>query len=256
MISLQLQRMLHVVLFEWRHDTPMGINSTVTRKVVSRLIRAQSVRSLFHYFCKYNAAPGIYPLFIFVECTRRVELQNHTQCICFVGFCLIFILTDFILILEVHFAGAIIKATIWAVASPRVAHSSLHWRPIERPCVSNHRQFHFLFNHFFRRTSKKFTKNSRHWSLRGDWWPADSPHKGPVTREMISFDDVIMYFQEPPSAFCTIGGPHHHGFNWGSRFWHSWTHWTRIMRYCLHGIGNCCDMFFVGNSWNLFQIDS
>ena len=127
-----------------------------------------------------------------------------------------------------------------------------HWAPLclKSPAIP------LLFNHFFRRTSKKFTKNSRHWSLRGDWWPADSPHKGPVTREMISFDDVSMYFQEPPSAFSTIGGPHHHGFNWGSRFWHSWTQWTRIMRYCLHGIGNCCDMLFVGNSWNLFQIDS
>ena len=24
------------------------------------------------------------------------------------------------------------------------------------------------------------------------WWPVNSPHKGPVTREMFPFDDVIM----------------------------------------------------------------
>ena len=30
-------------------------------------------------------------------------------------------------------------------------------------------------------------------------WPADSPHKGPVTRKMIPIDDVNMVFLEVPS---------------------------------------------------------
>ena len=25
------------------------------------------------------------------------------------------------------------------------------------------------------------------------WWPVDSPHKGPVTRKMFPFDDIVMY---------------------------------------------------------------
>ena len=26
------------------------------------------------------------------------------------------------------------------------------------------------------------------------WWPGNSPHKGPVTRKMFPFDDIIMLF--------------------------------------------------------------
>ena len=46
-----------------------------------------------------------------------------------------------------------------------------------RDNVSNHRCLDCLINALFRRRSKK---------------TVDSPHKGPVTRKMFSFDDVIM----------------------------------------------------------------
>ena len=33
------------------------------------------------------------------------------------------------------------------------------------------------------------------------WWPEDSPHKGPITRKMFPFDDVIMYRSVLPIYF-------------------------------------------------------
>ena len=41
---------------------------------------------------------------------------------------------------------------------------------------------------------KKQIKAPCHWPLWGDRWPVNSPHKGPVTRKMFLFDDVIMYW--------------------------------------------------------------
>ena len=31
-------------------------------------------------------------------------------------------------------------------------------------------------------------------------WPVISPHKGPVTRKMFPFDEVIMCYEDDPSA--------------------------------------------------------
>ena len=71
--------------------------------------------------------------------------------------------------------------------------SSLHWRHNERSGVLNHQPHDCLFNCFFRRRSKKTPKlrvtglcpgNS---SMTGEF-----PHKGPVTRKILQFDDVIM----------------------------------------------------------------
>ena len=61
--------------------------------------------------------------------------------------------------------------------------SALQWRHNECDSVSNHRRLDCLPNRLFRRRSKK-TSNHR--------WPVDCPHKGPLTREMFPFDDVIM----------------------------------------------------------------
>ena len=53
--------------------------------------------------------------------------------------------------------------------------------------VSNHQPHGCLLNRLFRRRSKKTSK------LRVTG-PVNSPHKGPVTREMFPFDDVIMLY--------------------------------------------------------------
>ena len=61
----------------------------------------------------------------------------------------------------------------------------------ERDGVSNHQPHHCLLNGLFRYRSKK--TSTRHWPLWGiHRWPVNSPHKGPVTRKMFPFDDVIM----------------------------------------------------------------
>ena len=59
--------------------------------------------------------------------------------------------------------------------------------------VSNHRHLDCLLNHLFRRRSKKTSKLC----ITGLWEginrsSVDSPHKGPITRKMFPFDDVIM----------------------------------------------------------------
>ena len=64
--------------------------------------------------------------------------------------------------------------------------SSLHRCHNERNGVSNLRRLHCLLNHLFRRRSKK-TSKLRGTGLCDGWFP----HKGPVTRKMFPFDDVI-----------------------------------------------------------------
>ena len=40
-------------------------------------------------------------------------------------------------------------------------------------------------------------------------WPVNSPHKGPVTRKMFPFDDVIMFY--PDSEARLSHNPYHTG---------------------------------------------
>ena len=67
---------------------------------------------------------------------------------------------------------------------------ALHWRHNERDGVSNYR---CLLNRLIRRRSKK-TSKLRVTGLCVGNSPGlvNSPHKGPVTRKMFPFDDVIM----------------------------------------------------------------
>ena len=66
----------------------------------------------------------------------------------------------------------------------------LQWRHSGRDSVSNRQPYDCLLNGLFRRRSKKTSKPR----VTGLWarWPVNSPHKGPVMRKMIPFDDVIM----------------------------------------------------------------
>ena len=67
---------------------------------------------------------------------------------------------------------------------------SLQWRYNERNDVSNRQRHDCLLNRLFWDRSKK-TSKLRVTGL-CDRWPVNSQHKGPVTREMLPFDDVIM----------------------------------------------------------------
>ena len=70
------------------------------------------------------------------------------------------------------------------------------WRHNKRDGVSNHRRLDCLLNRLFKHISKK-TPNLRVTGLceRNSPVTGDSTHKGPVTRKMFPFDDVIMGIQ-------------------------------------------------------------
>ena len=71
--------------------------------------------------------------------------------------------------------------------------STLHWRHNDHGNVSNHQPHHCLLNRLFRRRSKKTSKLRVTGLCVGNSpGPVNSPHKGPVTRKMVPFDDVIM----------------------------------------------------------------
>ena len=72
--------------------------------------------------------------------------------------------------------------------------TSLQWRHNDHDEVWNHQPHGCLLKRLFRRRSKKTSKLR----VTGLWegnssGPVNSPHKGPVTRKMFPFDDVIMW---------------------------------------------------------------
>ena len=73
---------------------------------------------------------------------------------------------------------------------------SFHWRHNDHNGVSNHQPHGCLLNRLFRRRSRKTSKLRVTGLCVGNSpGPVNSPHKGPVTRKMFPFDDVIMYFK-------------------------------------------------------------
>ena len=69
----------------------------------------------------------------------------------------------------------------------------LRWRHNDNDGVSNHQPRGCLLNCLFRRISKKTSKLRVTGLCAGNSpGPVNSPHKGPVTRKMLPFDDVIM----------------------------------------------------------------
>ena len=70
---------------------------------------------------------------------------------------------------------------------------ALRWRHNDHPGVSNHQLHGCLLNRLFRRWWKKTSKLGVTGLCAGNSpGPVYSPHKGPVTRKMFPFDDVIM----------------------------------------------------------------
>ena len=73
------------------------------------------------------------------------------------------------------------------------ANNYLRWRHNERHGISNHRRLSCVLNRLFRRESKKNQSSVSLAFVRGiHRWPVNSPHKGPVTRKMFPFYDVII----------------------------------------------------------------
>ena len=75
----------------------------------------------------------------------------------------------------------------------KLCEPALEWRHNERDVVSNHRRLHCLLNYGSGADQRKHYCSA---SLAFLWeihkWPVDSPHKGPVTRNLFLFDDVII----------------------------------------------------------------
>ena len=70
---------------------------------------------------------------------------------------------------------------------------ALQWRHDDRSGVSNHRRLDCLHNGLFRCRSKKTSKLRVTGICEGNSpVTGEFPHKGPVTRKMVPFDDVIM----------------------------------------------------------------
>ena len=70
---------------------------------------------------------------------------------------------------------------------------TLHWHHNERDGVSNYQPHDCLLNRLFRLRAKKTSKFRVTGLCVGNSpGPVNSPHKGPVTRKMFPFDDVIM----------------------------------------------------------------
>ena len=81
---------------------------------------------------------------------------------------------------------------------------ALRWRHWDHDGVSNHQPGGCLLIRLFRRRSKKTSKLRVTGLCAGNSpGPANSPHKGPVTRKMFPFDDAIMEV----AAFIHVGGP-------------------------------------------------
>ena len=82
----------------------------------------------------------------------------------------------------------------WTLLSGRVCVSvTLRWRQNGRDSVSNHQPGHCLLSLLYGGRSKKTSKLRFTGLCVGNSpGPVNSPHKGPVTRKMFPFDDVIM----------------------------------------------------------------
>ena len=75
-----------------------------------------------------------------------------------------------------------------------MASFALHWRHNDHDGVSNHQPHDCLRNRLFWRRSKKTSKlHVTGLCVGNSPGPVNSPHKGPVTRKMFPFDDVIMW---------------------------------------------------------------
>ena len=93
---------------------------------------------------------------------------------------------------------------VYCVACLKVYYYPIHLIRSSFPCplqcrhndddsVSNHQPNGCLLNRLFRRRSKKTSKLRVTGLCAGNSpGPVNSPHKGPVTRKMVPFDDVIM----------------------------------------------------------------
>ena len=82
----------------------------------------------------------------------------------------------------------------------------LQWRHNDHDGVSNHQPHGCILNRLFRRRLKKTSKHRVTGHCAGNSpGPVNSPHKGPVTRKIFPFDDVIMHQERTIREYITKG---------------------------------------------------
>ena len=122
------------------------------------------------------------------------SLFDHftTQTISFC-YCLLLVLKQVLIIpLKTHLRTTWCSDSLthWGLVRNR----SLRWRHNDSDGVSNHQPHDCLLNRLFGRISKKTSKlRVTGLCVGNSQGPVNSPHKGPVTRKMFPFDDVIMW---------------------------------------------------------------
>ena len=114
-------------------------------------------------------------------------------------------------------------------------HLILQWRHNERVGVSNKQPHDCLLKRLYKAQIKGNIKAPRHWPL---WWgihrwPVNSLHKGPVTREIFPFDDVIMNKASPNQMH--LGQRIYHG-EARNTLYVCITHWGRVTHICVNKI--------------------
>ena len=73
---------------------------------------------------------------------------------------------------------------------------TLQWRQNEHDGLSNNQPHDCLLSVYSDADQRKHQSSASLAFVRGiHRWPVNSPHKGPVTRKMFPFDDVIMSFK-------------------------------------------------------------
>ena len=130
--------------------------------------------------------------------------------------------------------------------------ATLQWRHNDHDGVSNHHPHGCLLNRLFRRTSKKTSKLRVTGLCVGKSpGPVNSPHKGPITRKMFPFDDVISQsvratIQSPITARVKSVSPCLHPRIMG--LIHSWQYTWINSNWYLHNrdldyqpVHPCCD---------------
>ena len=129
------------------------------------------------------------------------------------------------------------RSTKWQWDFTKYMVNPLHWRHNDHDGVSNHQPHGCLLNRLFRRRSKKTSKLRVTGLCVGNSpGPVNSPHKGPVTRKMSPFDDVIMPLFDTPNPTgwnCPLSAVRvwrHPSYHSSAVFLHILSMWDEVIK--------------------------